>query len=111
MRLPLLATCLAACALGLALPAAAQTNPLQPRPTTPAPSTPARTAPAATPAAPAAETAKPKRARSEAQLKNDNRLRACGAEWRANKADLTKKGYNWIKYSTECRKRLAAQGQ
>lgn len=107
MRLPFLAACLAAGALALALPAAAQTNPLQPRPTTPA-----RTAPAATTAAaPAAETAKPKRARSEAQLKNDNRLRACGAEWRANKADLTKKGYNWIKYSTECRKRLAAQGQ
>ncbi len=108
MRLPLIAASLAAaCALALALPAAAQTNPLQQRP-----AAPARTAPATT-AAPAAETAKPKpkRARSEAQLKNDNRLRACGAEWRANKPDLTKKGYNWIKYSTECRKRLAAQGQ
>jgi hypothetical protein len=107
MRLPLIAASLAAaCALALALPAAAQTNPLQQRP-----AAPARTAPATTAAAPAAETAKPKRARSEAQLKNDNRLRACGAEWRANKPDLTKKGYNWIKYSTECRKRLAAQGQ
>lgn len=106
MRLPFLASCLAAaCALALAVPAAAQTNPLQQRP-----AAPARTAPATT-AAPAAETTKPKRARSEAQLKNDNRLRACGAEWRANKPELTKKGYNWIKYSTECRKRLAAQGQ
>ncbi len=106
MRLPLIAASLAAAsALALALPAAAQTNPLQQRP-----AAPARTAPAST-AAPAAEAAKPKRARSEAQLKNDNRLRACGAEWRANKPDLTKKGYNWIKYSTECRKRLAAQGQ
>ena len=103
MRLPFFFA--AACALALAFPAAAQTNPLQQRP-----AAPARTAPATT-AAPAAETAKPKRARSEAQLKNDNRLRACGAEWRANKPDLTKKGYNWIKYSTECRKRLAAQGQ
>ncbi|MBX9907759.1 MAG: hypothetical protein K2Z25_03515 [Beijerinckiaceae bacterium] len=104
MRLPLIAASLAA-ACALALPAAAQTNPLQQRP-----AAPARTAPATT-ASPAAEAAKPKRARSEAQLKNDNRLRACGAEWRANKPDLTKKGYNWIKYSTECRKRLAAQGQ
>lgn len=106
MRLPLIAASLAAAsALALSLPAAAQTNPLQQRP-----AAAARTAPAST-AAPAAEAAKPKRARSEAQLKNDNRLRACGAEWRANKPDLTKKGYNWIKYSTECRKRLAAQGQ
>ncbi len=110
MRLPLIAACFtAACAL--ALPAAAQTNPLQQRPGAAAPSAPARAAPAITAAAPAAETTKPKRARSEAQLKNDNRLRACGAEWRANKPELTKKGYNWIRYSTECRKRLAARGQ
>ena len=104
---------LAGCILSLALPAAAQTNPLQPRPGAAAPAAPTtRTAPATTTAAaPATETAKPKRPRSEAQLKNDERLRACGAEWRANKDALTKKGYNWIKYSGECRKRLAAQGR
>jgi hypothetical protein len=107
MRLPFLVPCLALClaaagALTVSSPAAAQTNPLQQRSNAPA-----------TAAAPANETAKPKpkRARSEAQLKNDNRLRACGAEWRADKAALTKKGYNWIRYSTECRKRLAARGQ
>lgn len=103
MRATLLIT---ACLLLTALPATAQTsgNPLQPRP---------GASTAATAAKPAAttETAKPKRPRSEAQLKNDNRLRACGAEWRANKPKLTAQGYNWIKFSGECRKRLAAQGQ
>ncbi|KQU50808.1 hypothetical protein ASG72_13275 [Bosea sp. Leaf344] len=95
-----------ACLMALSLPAAAQTagNPLQPRP--------GATAPAASAKENATtEAAKPKRPRSEAQLKNDNRLRACGAEWRANKAKLTAQGYNWIKYSGECRKRLAAQGR
>ncbi len=110
MRPTLLIT---ACLLGLALPAAAQTtaNPLQ----RPAPSaTTAPAAPVTAPGkviAPTADAAKPKRARSEAQLKNDERLRTCGAEWRANKAKLTAQGYNWIKYSGECRKRLAAQGR
>ena len=108
MRFPLL---VAASLLAFGLPAIAQTNPLQQRPNTPAPSAPARAKPAQTAATPAAETAKPKRARSEAQLRNDERLRSCGAEWRADKEALTKKGYNWIKYSVECRKRLAAQGR
>jgi hypothetical protein len=107
MRFPIL---VAAALLAFGLPAIAQTNPLQQRPNTPAPSAPARAKPATT-AATATETAKPKRARSEAQLKNDERLRACGAEWRGDKEALTKKGYTWIKYSVECRKRLAAQGR
>ncbi len=85
-------------------------NPLQPRATTSAPAaTPAK--PAATTEKPAAATDKPKRERSAAQLANDNRLRKCGAEWRADKAALTAKGYNWIKFSTECRARLKAAGQ
>jgi hypothetical protein len=108
MRFPLL---VAAFLLAFGLPANSQSNPLQQRPNTPAPSAPARAKPAQTAATPAAETAKPKRARSEAQLRNDERLRSCGAEWRADKEALTKKGYNWIKYSVECRKRLAAQGR
>jgi hypothetical protein len=97
----------AAFLLSLALPAGAQTaNPLQPR-STPA-ATQAKQKPATT-----QETAeeKPKRQRSAAQLANDERLRKCGAEWRANKAKLTSQGYNWIKYSTECRARLKAAGQ
>lgn len=108
MRFPLL---VAAALLAFGPQAIAQTNPLQQRPNTPAPSAPARAKPAQTAATSATETAKPKRARSEAQLKNDERLRTCGAEWRGDKEALTKKGYNWIKYSVECRKRLAAQGR
>jgi hypothetical protein len=92
----------------LASPALAQAaNPLQPR----------ATGPAASPAKPAASdkaattAEKPKRERSPAQLANDNRLRKCGAEWRAGKEKLTAQGYNWIKFSTECRARLKAAGQ
>jgi hypothetical protein len=106
----------AAALVGLWSPAFAQVaNPLQPRATTTAPAaTPAKPAaekPAATADKPAATADKPKRERSEAQLANDNRLRKCGAEWRADKAALTAKGYNWIKFSTECRARLKAAGQ
>lgn len=109
MRFPVVVAAM----LAFGAPAIAQTNPLQQRPNTPAPSAPARAKPAPTAAttATATETTKPKRARSEAQLKNDERLRACGAEWRGDKEALTKKGYTWIKYSVECRKRLAAQGR
>lgn len=98
----------AALLLSFALPAGAQTaNPLQSR-TTPA-TTPAKQQ--ATPASKEAAEEAPKRQRSPAQLANDERLRKCGAEWRANKEKLTKQGYNWIKYSTECRARLKAAGQ
>ena len=90
-------------------------NPLQPRSTAPV------TAPAAAPAKPAAEKPgtekpaaaadKPKRERSAGQLANDDRMRKCGAEWRAGKEKLVTQGYNWIKFSTECRARLKAAGQ
>jgi hypothetical protein len=86
--------------------------------TTPQPANPlrpgsARSAPANPPAAaaPDAETARPKRQRSPAQLANDNRMRACGAEWRANKARLTAQGQNWRSFNVECRARLKAQGR
>lgn len=107
-------SCLAASlALAGVCPAMAQSaNPLQ------QPSTsqqPARTTQPSTRSQPApkAETTeeKPKRQRSAAQLANDNRLRRCGQEWRANKDKLTGQGYNWIKFSTECRARLKAAGQ
>jgi hypothetical protein len=101
-----------------ATPSLAQsTNPLQ------QPSTSQQPARASQPAARAAQPApkaeaktdatdeKPKRQRSEAQLANDNRLRRCGQEWRSNKDKLTGQGYNWIKFSTECRARLKAAGQ
>lgn len=101
-------------ALGMVLGAIAVTpygadaqtaNPLRPAPGVSAPAAPAATTPAAAPAE------KVKRARSPAQLANDNRMRACGAEWRANKAALTAQGKNWRSYSTECRARLKAAGQ
>ncbi|MCA0399792.1 MAG: hypothetical protein LCH38_03145 [Proteobacteria bacterium] len=82
-----------------------QTNPLRPSSTRAAPAAPAAQA------APAAEEAKGKRQRSPAQLANDNRMRACGKEWRENKAKLTQQGQTWLKFSTECRARLKAAGQ
>lgn len=88
--------------------------------TAPAPQNPLRpgnartaTPPAAqqTAPAPSTEAPKPKRQRSEAQLANDNRMRACGAEWRANKAALTSQGKTWRVFNVECRARLKAQGR
>ncbi len=96
--------------LALAQTAPAPQNPLRPghhaqRARNPA----AATAPAAQ--APAAEAPKPKRQRSEAQLANDNRMRACGQEWRQNKAQLTAQGKTWRVFNVECRARLKAQGR
>lgn len=94
-------------------------NPLQPRVVRPAPAAPAEAAPAparpvrATPAqaAPTQEGARPARQRSAAQLANDDRMRKCGAEWRANKASLEARGQTWRKFNVECRARLKAAGQ
>ncbi len=109
-----LATALAA-SLFAATGAMAQTtapaagNPLQPRVVRPAPApTPAQAAPAA-PAQ--AAPAKPARQRSAAQLANDDRMRKCGAEWRANKPALTAQGQTWRKFNVDCRARLKAAGQ
>ncbi|MCU0820736.1 MAG: hypothetical protein MUF11_15800 [Beijerinckiaceae bacterium] len=95
----------------LAQTAPAPQNPLRPANTRSAPATPpaAATAPAAQ--APSAEAPKPKRQRSEAQLANDNRMRACGQEWRQNKAQLTAQGKTWRVFNVECRARLKAQGR
>lgn len=72
--------------------------------------------------APAARTVAPKpdaqtapsprqaRERSPAQKANDERMRACGAEWRAKKAELSARGETWRKFSVECRARLKAKG-
>lgn len=96
--------------LALAQTTPAPQNPLRPATTRSAPATPpAATAPAAQ--APAAEAPKPKRQRSEAQLANDNRMRACGQEWRQNKAALQAQGKTWRVFNVECRARLKAQGR
>lgn len=95
---------LASAAIAQTVPA--PTNPLRPATT--------RSAPAAQPpqaAAPTAEAPKAKRARSPAQLANDQRMRDCGAEWRTNKAALQAQGKTWRVFNVECRARLKAQGR
>ena len=67
-------------------------------------------------AASGADTAKPTekpraaRERSPAQKANDERMRACGAEWRAKKTELAARGETWRKFSVDCRARLKAKG-
>jgi hypothetical protein len=106
-----LALVLATATGGLALAqTTAPANPLRPagsRAATPA--APATTAPATTSAATTAAP-KAKRARSEAQLANDNRMRECGKEWRGKKAALTKQGKTWRTFMPECNARLKAAG-
>ncbi|MCX7326242.1 MAG: hypothetical protein NTZ14_17865 [Hyphomicrobiales bacterium] len=112
LRLAILAAGLAFGASGAIAQTAqpAPANPLQPRVVRPAPAAPAQATPA--PAAPAqAAPAKPARQRSAAQLANDDRMRKCGAEWRANKAALTAQGQTWRKFNVDCRARLKAAGQ
>jgi hypothetical protein len=109
---------------------AAPANPLKPATTAPAGSaakTPAvpTAAPAATtsapmaPAAPAAATAAApagtaaKKPMSPGRTAEIARQRQCGAEWRANKAQLqaATPGLKWPKYWSECNTRLKAAGQ
>ena len=52
--------------------------------------------------------AKAKRPRSPAQLRNDQILRDCGKEWRADKAAGKTGTQTWISYSGACRKRKSA---
>ncbi len=54
------------------------------------------------------ETKKQKKPRSEAQKKNDERMRACGKEWRAAKAANKTDGKTWRQFSTECRRKKKA---
>lgn len=51
------------------------------------------------------EAKKPKRELSEKQKRNVAIMRACGAEWRAAKAEGKVKGQKWRQYLKECRKR------
>ncbi|MFO1118527.1 MAG: hypothetical protein U1E28_22895 [Beijerinckiaceae bacterium] len=83
-----------------AAPATAPANPLKPAPAATAP------APAAAPAA-AAKPAAGGRAAENARIK------ACGAEWKAKKAELQKADptLKWPKYWSECNTRMKAAGQ
>lgn len=51
------------------------------------------------------ETKKEKKPRSEAQKKNDERMRECGREWKAAKAANKTAGKTWREFSTECRRK------
>lgn len=46
-----------------------------------------------------------RRPRSAAQLRNDQLMRDCGAEWRGNKAALQAQGKTWRSFLPECRAR------
>lgn len=48
---------------------------------------------------------KEKKPRSEAQKKNDERMRACGTEWRAAKAANKTEGKSWREFSKDCRRK------
>jgi hypothetical protein len=50
-----------------------------------------------------AEPAKPRRERSAKQKQNDEMMKACGAEWRAEKASLQAKGETWRSFLKDCR--------
>ncbi len=46
-----------------------------------------------------------RRARSAAQLRNDQIMRTCGAEWRRDKTRLQAAGKTWRTFLPECRGR------
>ncbi|WP_439575146.1 hypothetical protein [Phreatobacter sp.] len=52
-----------------------------------------------------AGTTTPRRPRSAAQLRNDQIMRDCGAEWRRDKARLQAAGKTWRSFLPECRAR------
>jgi ParB-like chromosome segregation protein Spo0J len=53
--------------------------------------------------------AKPARERSAKQKQNDEMMRACGAEWRAEKAALRAKGETWRSFLKDCRARKKSE--
>ena len=65
-------------------------------------------APSPTPAQ--TETKPTKKPRSEAQKKNDARMRACGQEWREAKRNRATEGKTWRQFSLECRRKKKASG-
>lgn len=71
--------------------------------TAPSRSRPAATATTTAPAT--STTTTPRRARSPAQLRNDQIMRDCGAEWRRDKARLQAAGKTWRTFLPECRAR------
>jgi hypothetical protein len=64
---------------------------------------------AARPEAVKPETPRPARERSAAQRQNDEMMRACGQEWRAEKASLQAKGETWRSFLKDCRAKKKAE--
>lgn len=58
---------------------------------------------------PAAKTPRAKRAPTPGQLSARQRMRQCGAEWKAAKAKGETKGMKWPKFWSDCNKRLKAK--
>jgi hypothetical protein len=98
-RIPVAAFGLAAAMLAFAPAVAEQRtpNPLRPK------------AEESVRAKPEAEAPRPRRERSEAQKQNDEMMRACGQEWRAEKAALQAKGETWRGFLKECRAKKRAE--
>jgi hypothetical protein len=66
---------------------------------------------AAQTAAPEKSTAKPKKPPTPAQLAERERIKKCGAEWKAAKAaGKIEKGMKWPQYWSACNTRLKAGG-
>lgn len=65
--------------------------------------------PASTTQKPAAKTPRAKRAPTPGQLSARQRMRQCGAEWKAAKAKGETKGKRWPAFWSECNKRLKAK--
>lgn len=73
--------------------------------TAPAATSRSRTTTAAPATGTAATTTTPRRTRSPAQLRNDQIMRDCGAEWRAGRTALQAAGKTWRTFLPECRAR------
>ena len=83
-------------------------NPLRPRaddakPTEDRPATTRRSRTTQDKDAEKPEAAKPRRERSAKQRQQDDMMRACGSEWRAEKAALQAKGGTWRSFLKDCR--------
>lgn len=81
-------------------------TPSRSRTRAPAAQAPAATQPAAAaPAAAGSEATTGRRQRSPAQLRNDQIMRDCGAEWRGQRDQLRAQGKTWRSFLQECRQR------
>ena len=93
----------AAAALVLSLDIAAAQTTTQPSRSRTTTTPPAATTTTTPPAAASGTTTR--RQRSPAQLRNDQIMRDCGAEWRGNRAQLQAQGKTWRTFLPECRAR------